>query len=156
MSVARRYVATTLAVGAVALGHAALTWPSPAVVALFGGGAVVAFAAEAVAVWLGWLDHRVGPQVAGVPLYVLAGWTGVVYVSLRVALLATGGWTAAALAAALATGYDVLADRSGVDAGLWHYPDAVPGPRHGPVPVANYVGWLLVGGATAALGVAAL
>ena len=46
----RVYIASTVAVGLVAMAHAALTWPPRATVALFAGGATVAFVAEAVAI----------------------------------------------------------------------------------------------------------
>ena len=59
----RVYVASTVAVGLVAMAHAALTWPPRAAVALFAGGAAVVFVAEAVVIRLGWLEHHVGPRV---------------------------------------------------------------------------------------------
>jgi hypothetical protein len=147
----RIYVASTVAVGLVAMAHAALTWPLRAVVALFAGGATVAFVAEAIVIRLGWLEHHVGPRVLGVPPYALFGWTGVVYVAFRVALLVADGRTAVVAGAALAAGYDALNDHRGVEAGLWTYTDDLPGPRHRGVPWWNVVGWLVVGGATASL-----
>ncbi|MFB6229395.1 MAG: carotenoid biosynthesis protein, partial [Halobacteriales archaeon] len=117
----REFARLTVGVGVVALVHAALTWPPAAVVALFGGGAAIAFAGEAIVISLGWLEHHVGPTVLGVPLYVLAGWTGIAYAAFRVALLATDGVMAVALAATLATGYDVLSDHRGVAEGYWTY-----------------------------------
>lgn len=146
-------VAGSVALGCVAPGHAALTWPPRATVALFGGGALVAFVAEVVAVSRGWLKHHVGPSVAGVPLYVLFGWTGVAYVSLRVALLVTAGWAAIAAAAALATAYDALTDHRGVAEGYWTYTDDLPGPRYRGVPWWNTAGWFAVSSLTAALAV---
>jgi uncharacterized membrane protein len=153
MDDASRFAWTTVALGAVALAHATVTWPPRATLALFAGGALVAFAAEAVAVARGWLVHHVGPAVAGVPLYVLFGWTGTAYVALRVALLALDGWPAVALAAALATAYDVLTDHRGVEAGFWTYADALPGPRWRGVPWWNFAGWFVVAGVTGALAV---
>ena len=147
----RIYVASTVAIGLVAVAHAALTWPLRAVVALFAGGATVAFVAEAVVIRLGWLEHHVDPQVLGVPPYALFGWTGLVYVAFRVALLVADGRTAVVAGAALAAGYDALNDHRGVEAGLWTYTDDLPGPRHRGVPWWNVVGWLAVGGATASL-----
>jgi hypothetical protein len=147
----RIYVASTVAVGLVAMAHAALTWPPRAAVALFAGGAAVAFVAEAVVIRLGWLEHHVGPRVLGVPPYALFGWTGLVYVAFRVALLVADGRTAVVAGAALAAGYDALNDHRGVEAGLWTYTDDLPGPRHRGVPWWNVVGWLVVGGATASL-----
>jgi len=147
----RAFAASVVAVGVLALAHAALTWPAIAVVALFGGGAAVAFAAEAVVINLGWLEHHVGPKVIGVPLYVLFGWTGAVYVVFRVALLVADGWPAVALAAGLATGYDVLVDHRGVADGRWTYTDDLPGPRRRGVPWWNFAGWLAVSAVTAGL-----
>ena len=147
----RIYVASTVAVGLVAMAHAALTWPLRAVVALFAGGGTVAFVAEAVVIRLGWLEHHVGPRVLGVPPYALFGWTGLVYIAFRVALLVANGRTAVVAGAALAAGYDALNDHRGVEAGLWTYTDDLPGPRRRGVPWWNVVGWLVVGGATAAL-----
>lgn len=147
----RTYAASTVALGLVALAHALLTWPLDATIALFGGGALVAFVGEVVVIRLGFLEHHIGPKVLGVPLYVLFGWTGVVYVCFRVALLATNGWTAVALAAVLATALDVLTDPRGVADGHWTYTDDLPGPRHRGVPWWNYAGWVVVSSATAAL-----
>jgi uncharacterized membrane protein len=147
---AQEFRATVLAVGAVALGHALVTWPLAATGALFGGGAAVAFAAEAVVIRLGWLDHHVGPKLLGVPLYVLAGWTGTVYLAYRAALLATDGWPAVAAAAALATTYDLLTDHRGVADGHWTYNTTLGGPEFRGVPWWNYAGWLAVSAATAA------
>jgi uncharacterized membrane protein len=148
---ARRFVRGALALWGIALAHAALTWPAAATIALFGGGAVVAFVAEAVAINLGWLEHGVGPKLLGVPLYVLAAWTGTVYAAFRVALVATGGPTAVVVAAALATAYDVLTDHHGVDRGLWAYTGGPPGPRYRGVPWWNFAGWFAISTATAAL-----
>ena len=133
------------------MAHAALTWPLRAVVALFAGGATVAFVAEAIVIRLGWLEHHVGPRVLGVPPYALFGWTGLVYVAFRAVLLVADGRTAVVAGAALAAGYDALNDHRGVEAGLWTYTDDLPGPRHRGVPWWNVVGWLVVGGTTAAL-----
>ncbi len=140
-------------VGFVALVHAFLTWPPEAVIALFGGGALVAFVAEAVVINLGLLEHHVDPKIYGVPVYVLFGWTGIVYVAFRVALLGTGEWLAVAVAAALAAGYDLLADHRGVADGYWTYTDDFPGPRFRGVPWWNYVGWIVISSTTAALAV---
>jgi uncharacterized membrane protein len=141
----------TVGVGIVALVHAALTWPAAAVLALFGGGAAIAFAGEAIVISLGWLEHHVGPKVLGVPLYVLAGWTGIAYAAFRVALLSTEGVTAVALAAGLATGYDLLTDHRGVAEAYWTYTDDLPGPRYRGVPWWNFAGWLMISSVTAAL-----
>jgi hypothetical protein len=151
MMESRTFAATVVAGGFAVLVHAALTWPATAVVAFFGGGAAIAFVAEAVVVNLDWLEHHVGPKLLGVPLYVLFAWTMVVYLAFRVALLVTDGWPAVVLAAALATSYDVLADNQGVEDGHWTYTDDLPGPRHRSVPWWNYLGWVLISGATAAI-----
>jgi uncharacterized membrane protein len=156
MTDAQQFRTSVLAVGAIALGHALVTWSLPATVALFGGGAVVAFVAEAVVIRAGWLDHHVGPKLLGVPLYVLAGWTGTVYITYRVALLVAEGWLAVALAAVLATAYDVATDHRGVEDGHWTYNTTLGGPDYRGVPWWNYAGWLVISAATAALGHLAL
>lgn len=147
----RAFAASVVAGCLGVLVHATLTWPVNAVLAFFGGGAAIAFVAEIIVVNLDWLDHHVGPQVVGVPLYVLFGWTSVVYVAFRAALLVTVGWSAVVLAAVLAAGYDFLVDYRGVEDGYWTYTDDLPGPRHRGVPWWNYLGWFVVSGAVAAL-----
>lgn len=149
-------VLNAVAVGLGALGHALLTWPLDATLALFGGGAVVAFVAEAVVVRRGWLVHHRGVQVIGVPLYALFGWTGTVYVALRVALLVADGPVAIGLAALLATVADGLVDHRGVAAGHWTYRGGPPGPRLRGVPWWNAAGWLTVSAIVAALTLPAL
>jgi uncharacterized membrane protein len=157
MTDGRVFAASTVAFGLLAVAHAALTWPTRVTVAFFGGGAVVAFVAEAVVVRLGWLDHHLefGPAPLDVPLYVLLGWTGVVYVAFRLASLVADGWPAVALAALLATGYDALTDPRGVAEGFWTYTDDLPGPRYAGVPWWNTAGWLVISTATAAFAVLA-
>lgn len=149
----RVFVGLTVLFGGVAFAHAAVTWPAAAVLAFFGGGALLAFVAEVLAVRAGWLEHHVAPKVRGAPLYALAGWTGTAYVAFRLALLATDGPTAVLLAGVLATTYDVLTDHRGVAAGLWSYTDDLPGPRARGVPWWNFLGWFVVSAATAALAV---
>ena len=63
----RRFVGGSVALGGLALGHAALTWPSRATVAFFCGGAAIAVLAEAVAINAGWelLIVLAGAVVAG-------------------------------------------------------------------------------------------
>jgi uncharacterized membrane protein len=151
MPSSRTFAATTTAIGLIALAHAALTWPWRATLALFAGGAVIAFVAEAVVIELGWLEHHVGPKLLGVPLYVLFGWTGVVYFSFRLALLVLSGLPAVALGAAIATSYDILSDHQGVADGHWTYTDDLPGPRPREVPWWNFVGWVVISAATAGL-----
>lgn len=151
VSESRTFVASVLAVGLVTLGHALVTWPLAATLALFGGGAIVAFLAEAVVIDRGWLVHHVGPKLAGVPLYVLFGWTGTIYVAARLALLVTGGLPAVVLTASLATGYDLLTDHRGVAEGYWTYTDDLPGPRLGTVPWWNFAGWFAISAVTVGL-----
>ncbi|MFW5956198.1 MAG: carotenoid biosynthesis protein [Halorhabdus sp.] len=134
-----------------ALAHAALTWPAGAVLALFAGGALIAFLAEAIVVHHCWLDHHLGPAVWGVALYVLFGWTAVVYVAFRIALLVTEGWIAVFVGATIATGFDSLTDHYGVEAGYWTYTDDLPGPRYRAVPWWNYAGWFVVSSLSGAL-----
>jgi uncharacterized membrane protein len=151
MSQNRRFAVTTVVLGVILLAHAAVTWPLFATAALFGGGAVVAFVAEGFVIALDWLEHHIGPKVLGVPLYVLFGWTGVVYLTFRIALLATDGWAAVVMAAGLATTYDVLTDHYGVENGQWTYRDSLPGPRFRGVPWWNFAGWFLISCLTSAL-----
>ena len=153
MPSSRAFAGTTVVLGLLSLSHAALTWPATATVAFFGGGAAVAFLAEAVVIGLDWLEHHVGPKVIGVPLYVLFGWTGLVYVSFRLSLLVTDGWLAVGVTALLATAYDALTDFRGVADGHWTYTDGLPGPRSRGVPWWNFAGWFVISGITAALAV---
>jgi hypothetical protein len=147
----RAFAVTTAAVGLLALVHAALTWPTDALVAFFAGGAAIAFVAELVVIQAGLLEHHVGPKVLGVPLYVLLGWVGAVYVPFRVALLVTNGWPAVALGAVLATAWDAAVDNHGVEDGRWTYTGDLPGPWHRQVPWWNYAGWLAISATTAGL-----
>jgi uncharacterized membrane protein len=147
----RFFAARTAALGVGALAHAALTWPPGATLAFFGGGALVAFVAEVLDVDLEWLEHHVGPKLAGVPVYVLFGWTGTVYVAFRIALLVVDGPAAVAAGAALATAVDALVDPRGVADGHWTYTDDVPGPRYRGVPWWNAAGWAAISATTAAL-----
>ncbi|MEF8775777.1 MAG: carotenoid biosynthesis protein [Haloarculaceae archaeon] len=150
MANGRQFAAITIGLGIVALAHALVTWPLAATLALFGGGAVVAFVAEAIVVTLDWLDHHIGPKLVGVPLYVLFGWTGAVYLAFRAARFAVDGWPAVVVAAALATAYDVLTDHQGVADGHWTYVDDLPGPRYRGVPWWNFAGWFVISFLTAA------
>lgn len=145
------FAAAAVVVGLLTLGHAAFTWPPSAVVAFFGGGALVAFIAEAAVVNRGWLEHHIGPKTMGVPLYTLFGWTGTMYVAFRIALLVTDGWSAVAVTGMLATTYDVLTDHHGVTAGHWTYTDDLPGPRYRAVPWWNFLGWFAISCLTSAL-----
>lgn len=147
------FAGTIVAIGIVALAHAAVTWPVSATIAFFAGGAGVAFVAEAIVIKRGWLEHHVGPKLADVPLYVLFGWTATIYVAFRVALLVTDGWIAVLAAGMLATSYDVLVDHRGVADGRWTYTDDLPGPRYRGVPWWNFTGWLAISCITAALAV---
>jgi putative membrane protein len=153
MDALRRYQVTNVALFAVTLVHALLTWPLEATAALFLGGAALAFALEVVAVTAGILRHELEPQVAAVPVTVPLVWPAVVYVAYRVALLVVpGGVPAAALAAVLATAFDVLTDPNGVREGVWAYPESpVSSPRFRGVPWWNFVMWLAVVFVTALL-----
>lgn len=149
----RVFATTTVLVGVVSLVHAAMTWPLVATVALFLGGAIVAFVAEAIVINRGWLDHHIDPQLLDVPLYLLFGWTGVIYIAFRLALLMSDGWIAVLIAGILATSYDVLTDYRGVEDGHWTYTDDLPGPRYRGVPWWNFAGWFGISCFTAALAV---
>ena len=133
--------------------HAVLTWPVSALVVFFGGGALVAFIAEAVVINRGWLEHHIGPKVGGVPLYLLFGWTGAVYIAFRVALLVIDGWMTVTVTGMLATTYDLLTDHRGVADGHWTYIDEIPGPRYRGVPWWNFVGWFVISCLTAAVAI---
>lgn len=150
MTSGRVFAGITVAVGVVALAHAVFTWRIYPILVLFGGGALVAFIAEAFVINLGWLKHHIGPKVAGVPLYVLFGWTGTIYIVFRISLLVTDGWMSVAVTGALATTYDILADHHGVRDGHWTYTDDLPGPRLRGVPWWNFVGWFAISCLTAA------
>ncbi len=146
MDVQRRYGRPILALGAVALGHAVVTWPTQRALALFVGGAAIAFAAEVVAVQSGLVEHRLEPKLLGVPALVVLAWPATVYVALRVALLVVPlGVAAAAIAAALATLQDVVLDPRGVEDGAWRYP-RVPAStaRYRDVPYWNFAAWPVI------------
>lgn len=156
MDMSRRLQIATAGLGLVSIGHAAITWPMGAVLALFGGGAALAFVAEAAVVRLGWLVHNRGLQVLGVPLYTLVGWTSLTYLSLRVALSVLNGPAAVVLAAGLATLADAVIDPRGVAAGHWTYMIDLGGPAYRGVPWWNAAGWLVVSGLAATLAVVSL
>ncbi|MFB6299479.1 MAG: carotenoid biosynthesis protein [Halobacteriales archaeon] len=140
----RIFTILTIALGVVTISHAVVTWPVDAILVFFGGGTLIAFVAEAIAINLGWLDHHVGPKFIGVPPYPIFGWTGSIYIMFRLALLATTGWTAVVTTAALAATYDLLTDHRGVADGYWTYTDDLPGPRFRGVPWWNFAGWFAV------------
>ena len=156
MEPGRRLQLATVVLGLAGLGHALLTWPLGATLALFVGGAALAFGAEVVAVRRGWLVHHRGLQVVGVPLYALFGWTGLTYHCLRAALSVVDGPAAVVAAAALATAADALVDHRGVAAGHWTYRTGLGGPSLRGVPWWNAAGWMVVSGLAAALAVAFL
>lgn len=153
MDARRQFVASTLLLAAVVLAHALLTWPLRSTLVLFGGGAAIALVAEVPAIRLGLLRHHAEPRVAGVPLVVLAAWPTTVYVFYRAAALVVPvGVQAAALAAVVATLFDVFQDPVGVERGLWTYPEArISSPRWRGVPWWNFAGWLAVVFVTAML-----
>lgn len=147
----RQFATTTIVLGVVTFVHALVTWPLAATLALFVGGAAIAFLAEAVVINRGWLEHHIGPKILGVPPYLLFGWTGTIYIAFRLSLLVTESWLAVVATAALATTYDILIDHRGVGDGHWSYTDELPGPRYRGVPWWNFVGWLVISGLTAAV-----
>jgi uncharacterized membrane protein len=142
-----------VALGVVALAHALLTWPPQRALALFVGGAAVAFAAEVVGVHLGLLEHHLEPQVLGVPVVVALGWPATVYVALRLSLLVLPlGIGAALLAAGLATLQDVVLDPRGVEDRAWRYPRVpVSSHRYEDVPYWNFAAWFVISFVTASL-----
>ena len=112
-------------------------------VALFLGGAFIVFTAETIGVAAGLLEHRLEPQLLGVPAVILLGWPGLIYFALRLAQLLVGpGHAAALLAALIATTVDTVLDPIGVRAGAWRYPATpVSRYRHHGVPYWNTVAW---------------
>lgn len=153
MDIQRRYGWPTLAIGLLALGHALVTWPIDRALALFVGGAAIAFAAEVIGVHLGLVEHRLEPRLLGVPVVVLLGWPATVYLALRVALLAVPfGITAAVLTATLATLGDAVLEPRGVADGAWRYPPMpVSAHRYREVPYWNVAAWYGVSIVTATL-----
>lgn len=146
MDALHRYQYTNVALFAVALPHALLTWPIRETGALFLGGLAIAFAAELAVVHTGLVDHNLEPQIASVPVAVLLAWPSIVYLCYRLALLAVpAGVQAAALAAVIATALDVLTDPNGVSEGVWEYPESpISRPRFRDVPLWNFLGWLAI------------
>mgnify|MGYP000162145755 CR=1 FL=1 len=149
---ARRYVASQLGLFLLTLGHALLTWPLPETAALFAGGIVVAFAAEAPAIRAGLFSHSLRPKIVGVPVSILLAWPAVVYLAVRAAsLVVDGPLPVAATAAVLATLADATVEPRAVAAGAWAYAEIIPGPRLYGVPWWNAAGWLVVVFVTALL-----
>ena len=144
MDALRRYQLTNVGLFLVAITHALLTWRPRATLALFVGGAVIAFVLEVVGVATGLLEHELRPRLVGVPVTILLAWPSVVYLAYRVALLvAPGGVEAAAVAAVVATASDVLTDPNAVREGVWRYPESVISePRYRGVPWWNFLAWL--------------
>ena len=149
----RQFVVGTLLFSAAALAHALLTWPLRSTLVLFLGGGAIAFVGEVNVIRQGLLRHHTHPRVAGVPLIVLAAWPPTVYAFYRTAaLVVPAGVEAAALAAVVATLFDVFQDPVGVRRGLWTYPEArVSEPRYRGVPWWNFAGWLAIVFVTATL-----
>ncbi|GAB7095767.1 carotenoid biosynthesis protein [Halolamina litorea] len=142
---ARRYVAGHIGLFALTLGHALLTWPLPEAAALFLGGVIIAFAAEAPSIRAGLFTHYLRPTVAGVPVSILLAWPAVVYLAVRVASLGVDGAVpVAATAAVLATLADALVEPGAVEDGAWAYSERIPGPRPYGVPWWNAAGWLVI------------
>jgi putative membrane protein len=146
MDAVRRYLLTTSLIAVVAAAHALLTWPLQRTLVLFGAGMAIAAVLEAIGVALGLLVHEMRPQVAGVPLVVVAAWPGTVYLTYRLALLvAPAGWQAAALAALVGTAWDLATDPAGVSDGVWRYPDhPLSTPRYRQVPWWNFLAWFVI------------
>lgn len=153
MDPVRRYSITNGIVVVLALGHALLTWPLADVLALFVGGATIAFVLEAVGVAAGLFHHEMRPQVLGVPASVIGAWPAVTYVAYSVALLALpGGVPAAAGAAVIALALDAATEPNAVAGGVWTYPEhPISSPRVAGVPWWNFVAWLVLVFVTAML-----
>lgn len=155
MDLQRRYGWPIVALGLVTVGHALWTWPADRALALFVGGAAIAFAAEVAAVQWGLVEHHLGPRVLGVPVLVVLAWPATVYLALRIALFVVPlGIGAALLAAALATLQDVVLDPRGVEDRAWRYPRApVSASRYRDVPYWNFAAWFVISFLTALLAV---
>jgi putative membrane protein len=153
MDTRRRYQLGNLAIAAVALGHATLSWPPLATMTLFVGGAAFAFLAEATVVALGLLDHAIEPQVAGVPVSVVLVWPAITYLCLGAALLVVpAGPAAAAVAALIGTTLDLATEPFAIAEGVWAYPDhPLSRPRIAGIPWWNVAGWFVMVFATASL-----
>lgn len=153
MSVRQRNQIPAVVLFALTLTHALVTWPLPTTAVLFAGGVAVAFPLEVIGVKAAILQHRFRPQVVGVPLTILLAWPAVVYPSYRLALLMTpAGTTAAALAAVIATLWDIVTDPIMVRRGAWTYPESpISRPRFYGVPWWNFATWPCVVFATAML-----
>ncbi|MFB6362341.1 MAG: carotenoid biosynthesis protein [Halobacteriales archaeon] len=148
-----RYSGPMGIIGLASVAHAIAFWPTQAVGALFVGGAVIAVSAELIGVWAGVLEHRLEPQVWGVPVPIVVAWPGTIYLALRLAqLVVATGPQAAVLAALFATAIDLVLDPIGVRDGAWQYPEAaVSRHRYLSVPYWNVLAWLLISVLTALL-----
>lgn len=146
MDPVRRYALTNVVLVVAALGHALLTWPLAATLALFAGGAAIAFVLEAAVIAAGLVRHEMRPQLLGVPLVVVGAWPAVVYLTYRVALLTLPeGAAAAAGAAVLATVLDAATEPNALAEGVWAYPEhPLSSPRLGGAPWWNFAGWLAI------------
>lgn len=150
---ANRYRLSQAGVFLVTGAHALWSWPLADVLALFLGGAVVAFVVEAPAIRAGLFSHALRPKIAGVPVTILLAWPAVVYPAVRVAeWFVTGTVAVAAVAAVLGTMADAVADPPAVADGAWEYhAEWIPGPWFRGVPWWNFAGWLVVVFVTAML-----
>jgi putative membrane protein len=153
MDAHRRYQLGNLVIFAGSLAHAALTWPLEAALLSFGAGALIALLAEAVVVWMGLLEHALEPTFLGVPVTVVLVWPAIVYLCLRVALLALPvGLAAVVLAALIGTAVDLVTEPFGLAEGVWRYPEhRFSRPRIGDMPWWNSLGWFCLVCASAAV-----
>ncbi|WP_153412104.1 carotenoid biosynthesis protein [Nocardia macrotermitis] len=101
--------------------------------------------------------HRLGPELAGVPLLVPLAWTGGLYPVWVVAGLLSPPGTPRArtripLTALGAVGWDLFLDPQMVSAGQWTWCSPLPGlPGTPQIPYTNYLGWFAVALLMAAL-----
>ncbi|AEN05407.1 carotenoid biosynthesis protein [Halolamina sp.] len=150
---ANRYRLSQTGLFLLTFAHALWSWPLVDALALFLGGAAVAFVVEAPAIRAGLFTHNLRPKIVGVPMTILLAWPAVVYPAVRVAeWLVTGAVAVAVVAAALATLADAVADPPAVADGAWAYhAEWIPGPWFRGVPWWNFAGWFVVVFVTAML-----
>ncbi len=96
--------------------------------------------------------HRLGPELADVPLLVPLAWTGGLYpVWIAAGLVCSRARLRIPLTALGAVGWDLFLDPQMVAAGQWSWCAPHPGPPGTDIPYTNYLGWFAVALLMAAL-----